>query len=269
MSALRSIHSESRPCRPAHIYAIPKQFNSNQFNAIAIRFFASPLRIAPTPCLCSPFSALLFRSAALLALPEQFAALLCLYSAFPCYASAVHRHPSLYLGTAKLFLSITAHSLCSAFPSRASPLPCPDTQIRRTAPDPVQCLLNALLCFSWASHIIASPLLCSALLRNSSTLLCIAMPSHIFSFLCQCIQLQNIAFPIQCNPLNCHCLSMQSTPRLIRARPRSAMPLPFYASPFNAIARRREDHSSRSSSSSHVKRPLPLFRHCPKPRSLP
>lgn len=30
-----------------------------------------------------------------------------------------------------------------------------------------------------------------------------------------------------------------------------------------------EDHASRSSSSSQVNRPFPLFRHCPKPRSFP
>jgi len=83
-------------------------------------------------------------------------------------------------------------------------------------------------------------------------------------------------------------------PLLICARPRSAMPLFIHAHHIYANAglallcqgsslrcksaayllrstpllrRGGEDHSSRSSSSSQVKRPLPLFRHCPNPRS--
>lgn len=198
------------------------------------------------------------------ALPVQRISLL-------CHVSAPHRHPSLYLGTAKLFLSITAHILCSAFPSRASPLPCPDTQIRRTAPDPVQCLLNALLCFSWASHIIASPLPSmlgfppqiqyTALHRHAIAYLFVSLPMHS-------IAKHRISDTMQSTelPLLIHAIYAKADPRTAPLRDAIAVLCLSFQCHRTGEG---EDHSSRSSSSSQVKRPLPLFRHCPKPRSRP
>lgn len=194
----------------------------------------------------------------------------------------------------------------------------------------MQCLFSACLCNAISMHSFSAALL--PVQSSSVPVLCIAIQFqcrsgqsrtvlihsesmqfhggayHLSSFPCLSIAERFSAFPSHGSVL-----PFRTSPLLIGARPRSAMPfqlvaslcfsiaLPPWACPchhaavpiasmpclhnawprtaplFHCFAPRRrpypslegEDYSSRSSSSSQVKRPFPLFRHCPKPRSRP
>ena len=107
--------------------------------------------------------------------------------------------------------------------------------------------------------------LCYTGLCNTARRLCYAVPrcalplldwtSRCLTMPLLCASMPGIAIASQCPAVRCHCLC--------RAKLRRARPCSAFATPDFAELRRRYFTSS------HVNRPLPLFRHCPNPFNAP
>lgn len=168
-----------------------------QFRSSSTQTSSTPLPFGSMPHLCASLQLPAFAVHSLPCFSEAPLSLLCRNNSPPCSACTAHFPAMPQPFTA--ILRFTLAPLSFSFPSQlisfaplfqAVPRRCLALLLISAALLPIQYNAFSILCFAFPGPLRSSPrpcLLCSAFLRNSSTLLCIAMPSHIFSFLCRCI----------------------------------------------------------------------------------
>lgn len=217
-----------------HIYAPSPHRAAEPIHCVAAHIFASPFHCLSS--LCSS-AAHLCRSAPCEAFPSLGCA--CLPVAWPCHCASKHCASS-------PCRSVSWHLMASPLPFCTGP--------SKSFAD----LIVALPCFSVSFHLHSGRCVSFPKQRRSA---------QILSYAHLCYSSPRLSLPF-------HRFAEQfsAVPPHFVAPCCRASPFPLYSIHLPALtflAWPRPYSSVRSSSTSYVNRPLPLFLHCPNPRSFP
>ena len=214
----------------------------------------------PFPSIAIPFSAFPFRLRSLRrsSFEKRFQALLIQHSSHPCISEADHIQTGRCLCDYIPFISVAG--LCNSLSQ----------------------LLFALLCKS-VSHCssprYAVAIQCCSGLRHCDSSRGLSSPLLFASRPCGAAAIPRDSMPLQSLSAQFLALPCRRSSELVRSAPLQVIALPSQGLALLGFSlagrcaslpsREGEDHSSRSSRISYLNRPLPLFRHWPKPRSWP